>query len=210
MAREVLGDGDPGHLRLRGVLRGPGPSGAGATRPTGSAAGAPAAAAAGAGAVRRRAGRAASPDRDHGRAILVGTVAAIALFRAPRRVLQRLHLLREDLLIEVARLAREGRFDYLLIESTGISEPLPVAETFTFEDEDGTSLGDLARLDTMVTVVDDDELALGEAGWKLLTDPFPAWYPEHEHDGMSRPTTRIHQAPGTPSTALGTTWWVRR
>ena len=62
--------------------------------------------------------------------------------------------LREDLLKEVARLAREGRFDYLLIESTGISEPLPVAETFTFEDETGASLGDVARLDTMVTVVD--------------------------------------------------------
>ncbi len=62
--------------------------------------------------------------------------------------------LREDLLIEVARLAREGRFDYLLIESTGISEPLPVAETFTFTDEQGQSLSDLARLDTLVTVVD--------------------------------------------------------
>lgn len=62
--------------------------------------------------------------------------------------------LREDLLIEVRRLADAGRFDYLLIESTGISEPLPVAETFTFADEDGTSLSDLARLDTMVTVVD--------------------------------------------------------
>jgi len=62
--------------------------------------------------------------------------------------------LREDLLVEVGRLAREGRFDYLLIESTGISEPLPVAETFTFEDDQGRSLGDVARLDTMVTVVD--------------------------------------------------------
>jgi len=62
--------------------------------------------------------------------------------------------LREDLLEEVGRLAREGRFDYLLIESTGISEPLPVAETFTFRDEQGQSLADLARLDTMVTVVD--------------------------------------------------------
>lgn len=62
--------------------------------------------------------------------------------------------LREDLLIEVSRLAHEGRFDYLLIESTGISEPLPVAETFTFEDEDGRSLSSVARLDTMVTVVD--------------------------------------------------------
>lgn len=62
--------------------------------------------------------------------------------------------LREDLLEEVAKLADEGRFDYLLIESTGISEPLPVAETFTFRDEQGRSLADLARLDTMVTVVD--------------------------------------------------------
>ncbi|MGE8065739.1 zinc metallochaperone GTPase ZigA [Pseudomonas sp. NPDC089569] len=62
--------------------------------------------------------------------------------------------LREDLLEEVGKLAREGRFDYLLIESTGISEPLPVAETFTFCDEDGRSLSDIARLDTMVTVVD--------------------------------------------------------
>ncbi|KQQ53556.1 4-hydroxytetrahydrobiopterin dehydratase [Pseudomonas sp. Leaf127] len=62
--------------------------------------------------------------------------------------------LREDLLEEVSRLARDGRFDYLLIESTGISEPLPVAETFTFRDEAGTSLADIARLDTMVTVVD--------------------------------------------------------
>jgi len=62
--------------------------------------------------------------------------------------------LREDLLEEVSRLARDGRFDYLLIESTGISEPLPVAETFTFRDEQGRSLSDLARLDTMVTVVD--------------------------------------------------------
>jgi G3E family GTPase len=62
--------------------------------------------------------------------------------------------LREDLLEEVGRLAREGRFDYLLIESTGISEPLPVAETFTFRGEDGQSLADIARLDTMVTVVD--------------------------------------------------------
>jgi len=62
--------------------------------------------------------------------------------------------LREDLLIEVARLARQGKFDYLLIESTGISEPLPVAETFTFVDDQGQTLSDLARLDTLVTVVD--------------------------------------------------------
>lgn len=62
--------------------------------------------------------------------------------------------LREDLLVEVGRLAKERRFDYLLIESTGISEPLPVAETFTFIDSDGTTLSDIARLDTLVTVVD--------------------------------------------------------
>lgn len=62
--------------------------------------------------------------------------------------------LREDLLIEINKLAKEGRFDYLVIESTGISEPLPVAETFTFADEDGNSLSDVANLDTMVTVVD--------------------------------------------------------
>ena len=62
--------------------------------------------------------------------------------------------LREDLLLEVNALAKEGRFDYLVIESTGISEPLPVAETFTFADEDGVSLSDVATLDTMVTVVD--------------------------------------------------------
>ncbi len=62
--------------------------------------------------------------------------------------------LREDLLEEVTKLAKDGRFDYLIIESTGISEPLPVAETFTFADEDGVSLSDVAKLDTMVTVVD--------------------------------------------------------
>ncbi|WP_186781621.1 MULTISPECIES: GTP-binding protein [unclassified Streptomyces] len=62
--------------------------------------------------------------------------------------------LRDDLLEEVDRLAREGRFDYLLIESSGISEPMPVAATFSFPRDDGAMLSDLARLDTMVTVVD--------------------------------------------------------
>lgn len=62
--------------------------------------------------------------------------------------------LREDLLIEIAELARQKRFDYLLIESSGISEPLPVAETFTFADETGAALSDISRLDTLVTVVD--------------------------------------------------------
>lgn len=62
--------------------------------------------------------------------------------------------LRDDLLKEVRALAESGKYDYLLIESTGISEPLPVATTFEFRDEDGDSLSDIARLDTMVTVVD--------------------------------------------------------
>lgn len=63
--------------------------------------------------------------------------------------------LREDLFEELARLARaEDRLDYVIIESSGISEPMPVAETFTFKDDDGASLGDIARLDTLVTVVD--------------------------------------------------------
>jgi G3E family GTPase len=62
--------------------------------------------------------------------------------------------LRDDLLVEIRRLAEEGRFDAIVIESTGIAEPMPIAETFTFVDEDGTALSDIARLDTMVTVVD--------------------------------------------------------
>lgn len=62
--------------------------------------------------------------------------------------------LREDLLLEVRKLAAEGRFDYLLIESTGIGEPMPVAATFDFTNEEGDSLNDVARIDTMVTVVD--------------------------------------------------------
>lgn len=62
--------------------------------------------------------------------------------------------LREDLLVEIKKLALDQKFDYLVIESTGISEPIPVAETFTFEDESGVSLSQFAKLDTMVTVVD--------------------------------------------------------
>ncbi len=62
--------------------------------------------------------------------------------------------LREDLLVEVEKLVNEGRFDGIIIESSGISEPLPVAETFTFEQSDGRVLMDSARLDTLVTVVD--------------------------------------------------------
>ena len=93
--------------------------------------------------------------------------------------------LREDLLREVAQLAAAKRFDYLLIESTGISEPMPVAETFTFADEEGQSLSDVARLDTMVTVVDaesfpsdlgagedlsDRDLAMGEDDLRTIDE----------------------------------------
>lgn len=78
--------------------------------------------------------------------------------------------LREDLLEEVARLGREGRYDYLLIESTGISEPLPVAQTFTFEAEDGSSLASVARLDTMVTVVDASSFPAGLEAHDTLAD----------------------------------------
>ena len=86
--------------------------------------------------------------------------------------------LREDLLDEIRILAADGRFDYLLIESSGISEPLPVAETFTFIDTDGHALADIARLDTMVTVVD---------GHSFLRDyrsggPVEADAPEDERD----------------------------
>ena len=59
-----------------------------------------------------------------------------------------------NLLVEIKKLAHEGKYDYLVIESTGISEPMPVAETFTFADEEGNSLGQFSKLDTMVTVVD--------------------------------------------------------
>lgn len=62
--------------------------------------------------------------------------------------------LRQDLLEEVARLAREGRFDYLLIEASGVAEPFPIAATFSLPDDMGRLLSDIARLDTMVTVVD--------------------------------------------------------
>ncbi|MEM8571134.1 MAG: GTP-binding protein [Pseudomonadota bacterium] len=78
--------------------------------------------------------------------------------------------LRDDLLDEVRRLAAEGRFDYLLIESTGISEPLPVAATFEFRDEEGESLSDVARLDTMVTVVDAVNLLKDFSSHDFLSD----------------------------------------
>lgn len=86
--------------------------------------------------------------------------------------------LREDLLTEITALAAQNRFDYLLIEATGISEPLPIAETFTFEDENGVSLSRVATLDTMVTVVDaanfltdyEEAFSLQETGESLGKD----------------------------------------
>ncbi|PTN11836.1 zinc metallochaperone GTPase ZigA [Nitrosomonas aestuarii] len=86
--------------------------------------------------------------------------------------------LREDLLIEVSKLAGEKKFDYLIIESTGISEPLPIAETFTFADKQSIALSEIARLDTMVTVVDavnflkdyEEARMLQEAGESLGED----------------------------------------
>jgi G3E family GTPase len=78
--------------------------------------------------------------------------------------------LRDDLLGEVRQLAWEGRFDYLLIESTGISEPLPIAATFEFRDEHGDSLSDVARLDTMVTVVDVSSLLNDYSSRDFLRD----------------------------------------
>ncbi|MEJ8571020.1 zinc metallochaperone GTPase ZigA [Microbaculum marinum] len=78
--------------------------------------------------------------------------------------------LRGDLLDEVRRLSGEGRFDYLLIEGTGIAEPLPVAATFEFRDEAGNALCDIARLDTMVTVVDAANLLADYASQDFLKD----------------------------------------
>ena len=78
--------------------------------------------------------------------------------------------LRDDLLAEVRRLAAEERFDYLLIESTGIAEPLPVAATFDFRDQNGASLNDVARLDTMATVVDASRLISDYSSQDFLRD----------------------------------------
>jgi G3E family GTPase len=78
--------------------------------------------------------------------------------------------LREDLLTEVRRLAAEGRFDALVIEGTGVAEPLPIAATFEFRDEDGNSLSDIARLDAMVTVVDAANLLKDYSSQDFLRD----------------------------------------
>lgn len=78
--------------------------------------------------------------------------------------------LRDDLLVEVEKLANSNKFDYLLIESTGISEPLPVAATFAFRDENGKSLSDVASLDTMVTVVNAETLLKDYSSDMFLKD----------------------------------------
>ncbi|HEY8333905.1 MAG TPA: zinc metallochaperone GTPase ZigA [Tardiphaga sp.] len=78
--------------------------------------------------------------------------------------------LRDDLLLEVRKLAEDGRYDYLLIESTGIAEPLPVAATFDFRDGNGDSLSDVAQLDTMVTVVDAVNLLKDYSSTDFLQD----------------------------------------
>jgi len=111
--------------------------------------------------------------------------------------------LREDLLAEVARLGREGRFDYLLIESTGISEPLPVAQTFTFADEEGNSLSQFAQLDTLVTVVDahafprhlaqDDSLASKDMG---VSDEDERVVPLASRHSLPRKSDRLSRSVG--------------
>ena len=88
--------------------------------------------------------------------------------------------LREDLLVEVRKLASSGRFDALVIESTGVGEPLPVAATFEFRDEEGASLSDVARLDTMVTVVDAASLLANYSSHDFLRDRGEVAGPEDE------------------------------
>lgn len=102
--------------------------------------------------------------------------------------------LRDDLLKEVRRLAGEGRFDYLLIESTGISEPLPVAATFDFRDEAGASLSDVSRIDTMVTVVDAVNLLRDYASHDFLHDRGEALGDEDERTLVHLLTDQIEFA----------------
>lgn len=102
--------------------------------------------------------------------------------------------LRDDLLQEVRKLSEEGRFDYLLIESTGISEPLPVAATFDFRDEDGNSLSDVARLDTMVTVVDAVNLLEDFSSHDFLNDRGESLGEEDDRSLVSLLTEQIEFA----------------
>ncbi len=102
--------------------------------------------------------------------------------------------LRDDLLKEVRQLSEEGRFDYLLIESTGISEPLPVAATFDFRDEQGHSLSDVARLDTMVTVVDAVNLLKDFSSHDFLTDRGESLGEEDDRSLVSLLTEQIEFA----------------
>jgi G3E family GTPase len=102
--------------------------------------------------------------------------------------------LREDLMIEVTRLAKEGRFDALLIESTGVSEPMPVAETFTFTDEQGRSLSDLARIDCMVTVVDAPNFLRDYCSTEQLKDRDQEVGPEDERTLVDLLTDQIEFA----------------
>ena len=102
--------------------------------------------------------------------------------------------LRDDLLTEVRRLAAEGRFDYLLIESTGIAEPLPVAATFDFRDADGNSLSDVARLDTMVTVVDAINLLRDFSSHDFLADRGESLGPQDDRSLVNLLTEQIEFA----------------
>jgi hypothetical protein len=103
--------------------------------------------------------------------------------------------LRDDLLQAVDRLAREGRFDYLLIESSGISEPMPVAATFAFARDDGATLGDIARLDTMVTVVDAANfLPELESGDELVERGLDQY---EDDEGKPRWSARLSRLSGT-------------
>ena len=97
--------------------------------------------------------------------------------------------LREDLVVEVARLAAEGQFDSIVIESTGISEPMPVATTFAFRGEDGFSLGDVADLDTMVTVVDAQTI-LSELGTRDRLADWERSNPGRAACGLNSPRRR--------------------
>lgn len=102
--------------------------------------------------------------------------------------------LREDLLVEIKQLAATGRFDYLVIESSGISEPLPVAETFTFDDASGDALSDVDRLDTMVTVVDAVNFLSNWRSRETLVDRQEGLDGEDERDVVNLLTDQIEFA----------------